>query len=118
MKSLKIIVFSIILFHSLGIFPNSIIFNNIYTARGNLAFAQEEQKKDSKTDKSKKEKGAEGTQNKKDKEGEQKKETTEKETEKIKLPKQNNIINPETFRMMEKIEKKNKKLKNRKKEKT
>ena len=50
------------------------------------------------------------------KKGSKKKESTEKETEKIKLPKQNNIINPETFRMMEMIEKKNKELKNREKE--
>ena len=80
MKPLKIIVFSTILFHSLGMFPNSIIFNNIYTVKGNLAFAQEEQNNDSQAEKpkkveekSKKEKGAEGTQNKKDEKGEQKK---------------------------------------------
>jgi hypothetical protein len=55
MKPLKIIVFSTILFHSLGMFPNSIIFNNIYTVKGNLAFAQEEQNNDSKAEKPKKE---------------------------------------------------------------
>ena len=98
MKPLKIIVFSTILFHSLGMSPNSIIFNNTYTVRGNLAFAQEEQKNDSQAEKPKKEEET----SKKEK-GEQKKKSTEKETEKIKLPKQNNIINPETFRMMEMI---------------
>ena len=54
MKPLKIIVFSTILFHSLGMSPNSIIFNNTYTVRGNLAFAQEEQKNDSQAEKPKK----------------------------------------------------------------
>ncbi len=42
-RPLKLIVFSALFLHLLGIFLNSKISNNIYTVRGNLAFAQEEE---------------------------------------------------------------------------
>jgi len=45
-RPLKLIVFSALFLHLLGIFLNSKISNNVYTVRGNLAFAQEEEQKE------------------------------------------------------------------------
>ena len=100
MNSLLKIVLSILFFYLLG--PNS-----LYMKSENLAYAQEEEAKDPPPPE-KEVKEAKDT----DKE----KETPEikdgkKKPKKIKLPKQNATINPETFRMMEMIEKKNKELK-------
>lgn len=100
MNSLLKIVLSILFFYLLG--PNS-----LYMKSENLAYAQEEETKDPPPPE-KEVKEAKDT----DKE----KETPEikdggKKPKKIKLPKQNATINPETFRMMEMIEKKNKELK-------
>jgi flagellar motility protein MotE (MotC chaperone) len=114
-RPLKLIVFSALLLHLSGIFLNSKISNNIYTVSGNLAFAQEEeQKEEAQPEEPKKE--AEDDQSTEDKKGDPPKEGKEKTPEKIKLPKQNTSINPETFRMMEMIEKKKKELENREKE--
>ena len=100
MNSLLKIVLSMLFFYLLG--PNS-----FYMKSENLAYAQEEEAKDPPPPE-KEVKEAKDT----DKE----KETPEikdggGEPKKIKLPKQNATINPETFRMMEMIEKKNKELK-------
>ena len=99
MNSLLKIVLSILFFYFLG--PNS-----LYMKSENLAYAQEEEAKDPPPEKEVKE--AKDTDKEKEtpeiKDG-------EKKPKKIKLPKQNTTINPETFRMMEMIEKKNKELK-------
>ncbi len=51
-RLLKLITFSALFLHLLGVFPDLKIFNNIYTVRENLAFAQEEeQKKDEQPEK-------------------------------------------------------------------
>ena len=114
-RPLKLIVFSALFLHLLGIFLNSKISNNVYTVRGNLAFAQEEeQKEEAQPEEPKKE--AEDDQSTEDEKGDPPKEGEEKTPEKIKLPKQNTSINPETFRMMEMIEKKKKELEDREKE--
>ena len=111
-RLLKLITFSALSLHLLGVFPDLKISNNIYTVRENLAFAQEEeQKKDEQP-----EKKAEDAQKTADEKGDPPKEGKEKTPKKIKLPKQNASINPETFRMMEMIEKKNKELEIREKE--
>ena len=106
-RLLKLITFSALFLHLLGVFPDLKISNNIYTVRGNLAFAQEEEQP---------EKEAEDAQKTADEKGDPPKEGKEKTPKKIKLPKQNAAINPETFRMMEMIEKKNKELEIREKE--
>ena len=106
-RLLKLITFSALFLYLLGVFPDLKIFNNIYTIRENLAFAQEEEQP---------EKEAEDAQKTADEKGDPPKEGKEKTPKKIKLPKQNASINPETFRMMEMIEKKNKELKIREKE--
>ena len=106
-RLLKLITFSALFLHLLGVFPDLKISNNIYTVRENLAFAQEEEQP---------EKEAEDAQKTADEKGDPPKEGKEKTPKKIKLPKQNASINPETFRMMEMIEKKNKELKIREKE--
>ena len=106
-RLLKIITFSALSLHLLGVFPDLKISNNIYTVRENLAFAQEEEQP---------EKEAEDAQKTADEKGDPPKEGKEKTPKKIKLPKQNASINPETFRMMEMIEKKNKELEIREKE--
>ncbi|MGY8766062.1 MAG: hypothetical protein ACKVI5_04295, partial [Nitrospinaceae bacterium] len=96
MNSLLKIVLSILFFYLLG--PN-----NLYMKSENLAYAQEEEAKDPPPEKEVKE--AKDTDKEKEtpeiKDG-------EKKPKKIKLPKQNTTINPETFRMMEM---KNKELK-------
>ena len=98
-SSLKIAL-SILFFYLLG--PNS-----LYMKSENLAYAQEEEAKDPPPPE-KEVKEAKDTDKEKEtpeiKDG-------EKKPKKIKLPKQNTTINPETFRMMEMIEKKNKELK-------
>ena len=100
MNSLLKIVLSILFFYLLG--PNS-----LYMKSENLAYAQEEEAKE-KEPLEKEVKEAKDTDKEKEtpeiKDG-------EKKPKKIKLPKQNATINPETFRMMEMIEKKNKELK-------
>jgi flagellar motility protein MotE (MotC chaperone) len=100
MNSLLKIVLSILFFYLLG--PNS-----LYMKSENLAYAQEEEAKDPPPPE-KEVKEAKDTDKEKEtpeiKDG-------EKKPKKIKLPKQNTTINPETFRMMEMIEKKNKELK-------
>tara|TARA_B110000914_G_scaffold70518_1_gene61650 strand:- start:343 stop:993 length:651 start_codon:yes stop_codon:yes gene_type:complete len=100
MNSLLKIVLSILFFYLLG--PNS-----LYMKSENLAYAQEEEAKDPPPPE-KEVKEAKDTDKEKEtpeiKDG-------EKKPKKIKLPKQNATINPETFRMMEMIEKKNKELK-------
>jgi len=100
MNSLLKIVLSILFFYLLG--PNS-----LYMKSENLAYAQEEEAKDPPPPE-KEVKEANDTDKEKEtpeiKDG-------EKKPKKIKLPKQNATINPETFRMMEMIEKKNKELK-------
>jgi flagellar motility protein MotE (MotC chaperone) len=100
MNSLLKIVLSILFFYLLG--PNS-----LYMKSENLAYAQEEEAKDPPPPE-KEVKEAKDTDKEKEtpeiKDG-------EKKPKKIKLPKQNVTINPETFRMMEMIEKKNKELK-------
>ena len=100
MNSLIKITLSILFFYLLG--PNS-----IYIKSENLAYAQEEEAKDPPPPE-KEVKEAKDTDKEKEtpeiKDG-------EKKPKKIKLPKQNATINPETFRMMEMIEKKNKELK-------
>lgn len=100
MNSLLKIVLSILFFYLLG--PN-----NLYMKSENLAYAQEEEAKDPPPPE-KEVKEAKDTDKEKEtpeiKDG-------EKKPKKIKLPKQNTTINPETFRMMEMIEKKNKELK-------
>jgi flagellar motility protein MotE (MotC chaperone) len=100
MNSLLKIVLSILFFYLLG--PN-----NLYMKSENLAYAQEEEAKDPPPPE-KEVKEAKDTDKEKEtpeiKDG-------EKKPKKIKLPKQNATINPETFRMMEMIEKKNKELK-------
>jgi len=106
-RLLKLITFSALFLHLLGVFPDLKISNNIYTVRENLAFAQEEEQP---------EKKAEDVQETQDEKGDPPKEGKEKTPKKIKLPKQNASINPETFRMMEMIEKKNKELETREKE--
>ena len=101
MNSLLKIALSILFFYLLG--PNS-----FYTKSLNLAYAQEEGAKEQET--------PEKEVKEEVKEADKEKETPEikdgeKKPKKIKLPKQNTTINPETFRMMEMIEKKNKELK-------
>ena len=100
MNSLLKVVLSILFFYLLG--PNS-----LYMKSENLAYAQEEEAKDPPPPE-KEVKEAKDTDKEKEtpeiKDG-------EKKPKKIKLPKQNTTINPETFRMMEMIEKKNKELK-------
>jgi hypothetical protein len=94
MNSLLKATLSILFFYLLG--PSS-----LYTKSVNLAYAQEEGAKEQETPE------------KEVKEADKEKETPEikdgeKKPKKVKLPKQNANINPETFRMMEMIEKKNK----------
>ena len=100
MNSLLKIALSILFFYFLG--PNV-----SYMESENLAYAQEEEAKEKKLPE-KEVKEAKDTDKEKEtleiKDG-------EKKPKKIKLPKQNATINPETFRMMEMIEKKNKELK-------
>ena len=114
-RQLKLITFTALFLGLLGVFFSSLMPNDTYNFGENVAYAQEEeQKKEAQPEEPKKE--AEDGQNAKDKEGDPPKEGEEKTPEKIKLPKQNTSINPETFRMMEMIEKKNKELETREKE--
>jgi len=108
-RQLKLITFTALFLGLLGVFFSSLMPNDTYNFGENVAYAQEEeQKKEAQPEEPKKK--TEDGQNAKDKEGK------EKTPEKIKLPKQNTSINPETFRMMEMIEKKNKELETREKE--
>jgi len=113
MRFLKLIALSILFFHLIGIFSFKIS-KSIYAIRGNFAFAQEAEQKGKEPEKPKKE-AAEG-ENTANKKGEALKEGAEKTKKKIKLPKQNATINPETFRIMEMVEKKKKELESREKE--
>ena len=108
-KQLKLITFTALFLGLLGVFFSSLMPNDTYNFGENVAYAQEEeQKKDEQP-----EKETEETQKTEDEKGDPPKEGKEKTPEKIKLPKQNTSINPETFRMMEMIEKKKKELENR-----
>ncbi len=111
-RQLKLITFTALFLGLLGVFFSSLMPNDTYNFGENVAYAQEEeQKKDEQP-----EKETEETQKTEDEKGDPPKADKEKTPEKIKLPKQNTSINPETFRMMEMIEKKNKELENREKE--
>ena len=103
MNSLLKIVLSILFFYLLG--PNS-----LYTKSLNLAYAQEEEAKEKEPPEEKVKEVEEAKDTDKEKETPEIKDGGKK-PKKIKLPKQNATINPETFRMMEMIEKKNKELK-------
>ncbi len=110
-RSLRIIFFSVLFLQLLEIFPNFKISNDIFYIKENQVFAQEEEQKE---EKQKEEEQPESAEKKSEEEKDDpKKDSKDKKPEKIKLPKQNAKINPETFIMMEMIEKKNKELDNR-----
>ena len=114
-RQLKLITFTALFLGLLGVFFSSLMLNDTYNFSENVAYAQEEeqkeeeQKEEAEPEEPKKE--AEDDQSTEDKKGDPPEEGKEKTPEKIKLPKQNTSINPETFRMMEMIEKKKKNLK-------
>ena len=117
-RSLRLIFFSVLFLQLLEISPGFRISNDIFYIRVNHAFAQEEEQKEEeqKEEEQKEEEQPENAEKKSEEEkGDPKKDAKDKKPEKIKLPKQNAKINPETFRMMEMIEKKNKELENREK---
>ena len=127
-RSLRLIFFSVLFLQLLEISPDFRISNDIFYIRVNHAFAQEEEQKEEeqkeeeqkeeeqKEEEQKEEEQPENAEKKSEEEkGDPQKDGKDKKPEKIKLPKQNANINPETFRMMEMIEKKNKELENREK---
>ena len=119
-RQLKLITFTALFLGLLGVFFSFLMPNDTYNFGENVAYAQEEEQKEEeqKEEEQKEEakKEAEDDQSTEDKKGDPPEEGKEKTPEKIKLPKQNTSINPETFRMMEMIEKKKKELEDREKE--
>ena len=106
MNSLLKIALSILFFYFLG--PNV-----SYMESENLAYAQEDEAKEKEPPEKEVKEVKEAKEAKDTDEGKEAPEIKDggKKPKKIKLPKQNTTTNPETFRMMGMIEKKNKELK-------
>ena len=101
-RQLKLISLTTLPLLLLGVFFSSLTPNDSYNFGENLAYAQAEEQKEEEQP----EKEAEDTEKTEGEKGDLPKEGKEKKPKKIKLPKQNATVSPETFRMMEMIEKK------------